>query len=175
MFFEHTILWHSFFITNDFTTFVFLLYKNNSVLIFLLMKRSELIKKLREKGLRVTPQRVAVFEAVCKLNNHPTAENIISKIKENHPYISLGTVYKVLDSLVENNLLERVKTGNGIMRYDPILSRHHHLYCAKTDRIRDYEDSELDEMIYTYFRNKKIDNFEIKDIKLQISGTFKNQ
>ncbi len=139
------------------------------------MNVAELIKKLKEKKLRITPQRVAVFEAVCKLNNHPTAENIINNIKKNHPNISLGTVYKVLDSLVESNLLEKVKTGNGIMRYDAILSKHHHLYLTKTDKIEDYEDSELDDMICAYFRNKKIDNFEIKDIKLQITGNLKKQ
>jgi Fur family transcriptional regulator, peroxide stress response regulator len=139
------------------------------------MNSAEIIDKLKQKKMRVTPQRVAVFQAVCQLNNHPTAENIISNIKHNHPYISVGTVYKVLDSLVENHLLEKVKTENGTMRYDPILSKHHHLYCEETDRIEDYEDHELDKMIEAYFRNKKIKNFKIIDIKLQITGKFKNQ
>ena len=67
-------------------------------------------EKLQEKGLKVTPQRVAIFEAILKLDNHPTADDIISFIKTNHPNISVGTVYKVLDTLVENNLLKKVKT-----------------------------------------------------------------
>ncbi len=137
------------------------------------MNSAEIIEKLKQKGMRITPQRVAVFQTVCKLNNHPAAENIITNIKKNHPYISVGTVYKVLDSLVENNLLEKVKTENGTMRYDPILSKHHHLYCEETERIADYEDSELDEVINEYFRKKEIKDFQIKDIKLQITGTFK--
>ena len=57
-------------------------------------------EKLQEKGLKVTPQRVAIYEAIVKLKNHPTAENVIEYIKANHPNISVGTVYKVLDSLV---------------------------------------------------------------------------
>ena len=67
-------------------------------------------QNLEEKGLKVTPQRVAVYEAIVKMNNHPTAENVIEYIKTNHPNISVGTVYKVLNSLVENALLKKVKT-----------------------------------------------------------------
>ncbi len=136
---------------------------------------AEVIEKLKQNNLRVTPQRVAIFEAICRLNNHPTAENIIRKIQKDHPYISVGTVYNVLDSLVENKLLKRVKTENGILRYDPVLSKHHHLYCLETDRIEDYEDRELDDLIGAYFNKKGIKNFQIKDIKLEIIGNFKNK
>lgn len=129
-------------------------------------------EKLKEKGLKVTPQRVAIYEAIVMLHNHPTAENIIEYIKTNHPNISVGTVYKVLDSLVENHLLRRVKTEKDIMRYDAVLSNHHHLYCAQTDRIEDFEDDELNELLHNYFQNKAIKNFQIQDIKLQITGNF---
>lgn len=131
-------------------------------------------EKLQEKGLKVTPQRVAIYEAIVKLNNHPTAENIIDYIKANHPNVSVGTVYKVLDSLVENELLRKVKTDKDIMRYDAVLSNHHHLYCAETDRIEDYEDDKLNQLINDYFKNNKITNFKIEDIKLQITGKFKS-
>lgn len=131
-------------------------------------------EKLQEKGLKVTPQRVAIYDAIVKLNNHPTAENVIEYIKANHPNISLGTVYKVLDSLVENNLLKKVKTEKDIMRYDAVLSNHHHLYCAETDRIEDYEDEKLNAIINDYFNANLIKNFRVQDIKLQITGKFTN-
>ena len=130
--------------------------------------------KLQEKGLKVTPQRVAIYEAIVTLNNHPTAENVIHYIKANHPNISVGTVYKVLDTLVENELLKKVKTEKDIMRYDAALSHHHHLYCVETDRIEDYEDEKLNKLISEYFKNNKILNFHVSDIKLQITGKFKN-
>jgi Fur family peroxide stress response transcriptional regulator len=132
------------------------------------------IGKLQEKGLKVTPQRLAIYDAIVQLKNHPTAENIIEYIKSNHPNISVGTVYKVLDSLTENNLLKKVKTERDIMRYDAVLSNHHHLYCAETDRIEDYEDENLNELISTYFSKNKIKNFKIQDIKLQLTGKFNN-
>lgn len=135
----------------------------------------EIANTLSEKGLRVTPQRIAILGAIIKLNNHPTAERIIEYVKNNHPNISVGTVYKVLDSFVENNLLKKVKTESGIMRYDPTQTSHHHLFCKETDRIEDYEDEKLDELIKDYFNKKGIKNFIIQDIQLQITGTFKQQ
>ncbi len=136
------------------------------------MNIKEIADKLSEKGLRVTPQRIAILGAIIKLNSHPTADKIIEYIKKNHPNISVGTVYKVLDSFIENKLLKKVKTESGIMRYDPSQSYHHHLYCAETDRIEDYEDEKLDELILGYFKKKGIKNFKIQDIQLQITGTF---
>ena len=138
------------------------------------MNKQEVASKLSEKGLRVTPQRIAILSAIITLNNHPTAEKIIDYIKVNHPNISVGTVYKVLDSLVENDLLKKVKTESGIMRYDPLLSAHHHLYCEETDRIEDFEDENLDEIITAYFEKKGIKNFQIDNIQLHITGKFKN-
>ncbi len=138
------------------------------------MNVEEIRAILSEKGLRVTPQRIAILGAVIRLDNHPTAEKIIEYIKKKHPSISVGTVYKVLDSLVENNLLRRVKTESGSMRYDPLPSNHHHLYCEESDRIEDYEDETLDELIADYFQKKGISNFEIQNIQLHITGKFKH-
>ena len=131
-------------------------------------------EQLQEKGLKITPQRVAIFDAIVELDNHPTAEDITAFIKPNHPNISIGTVYKVLDTFVENNLLKKVKTDKDIMRYDPHLTNHHHLYCTETNRIEDFEDQVLNDLITNYFKKSKIKNFNIQDIKLQITGTFKN-
>ncbi len=137
------------------------------------MSEKEIAEKLSAKGLRVTPQRIAILGAVVKMSNHPTAEKIIEYVKTNHPNISVGTVYKVLDSLVENSLLNKVKTERGAMRYDPLQTNHHHLYCEETDRIEDYEDEKLDELIIDYFNKKGIKNFEIQNIQLHITGKFK--
>ena len=138
------------------------------------MKKSEIAALLSEKGLRVTSQRIAILEAILQLDNHPTAENVIDYVKTNHPSISVGTVYKVLDSYVEHKLLTRVKTESGTMRFDSVIKKHHHLYCKESDRIEDYEDEELDQLISEYFNKKGIKNFDVKDFKIEITGTFKN-
>jgi len=136
------------------------------------MKAQEISNKLIEKGLRVTPQRIAILDAIIKLNNHPVAENIIEYIRKNHPNISVATVYKALDALVENGLIKKVKTEKDIMRYDAIMDNHHHIYFSDSDRIEDYYDNELNELLETYFEKKKIPHLKIEDIKLQIIGKY---
>lgn len=127
---------------------------------------------LRDSNLKVTPQRVAVLEALNNLKNHPTADKIKEYVVKNHPNIAVGTIYKTLDTFVEKGLIKKVKTEKDVMRYDAILENHHHLYCENTERIEDFFDDELDSLIDKYFQKKKIPNFNVKDIKLQIIGTF---
>ncbi len=138
------------------------------------MKITEIRDKLIDKNLKVTPQRIAILEAIVKLNNHPTAENIIDYIRKNHPNIATATVYKVLDALVANELIRKVKTERDVMRYDAVMESHHHLYCSDSDRIEDFVDTELNEMIEKYFEEKKIPHFKIEDVRLQIIGKFLN-
>jgi len=138
------------------------------------MKASvDMIKeKLKECGLKVTPQRIAILEAIYTLNNHPTADNIMAYIRKTHPNIAIGTVYKVLDVLVEKGLIKRIKTEKDIMRYDGVLEPHHHLFGSSSDRIEDYSDEKLDKLLKEYFKKKRIPGFKIEEIKLQINGKF---
>jgi Fur family transcriptional regulator, peroxide stress response regulator len=136
------------------------------------LRIDEIRNKLVEKGLKVTPQRMAILEAIIKLNNHPAAENIIDYIRKNYPNIATATVYKVLDALVANKLIEKVKTERDVMRYDAIMESHHHIYYSDSDRIEDYSDDDLKELLEKYFEKKKIPDFKIEDIKLQIIGKY---
>ena len=136
------------------------------------MKPEDYGKSLRERGLRVTPQRIAVFEAADMLQDHPTAEEISQFIRKKYPDIATGTVYKTLETLVEKDILKRVKTDSGLLRYDAVKETHHHIYCTHCDRIEDYYDSELTEMIYGYFEKHRIPDFTVEDIKLQIVGKY---
>jgi Fur family peroxide stress response transcriptional regulator len=129
-------------------------------------------EKFIEKKLKVTPQRMVILEAIYRLNNHPTAEQIIEYIRQTHPNIATGTVYKVLETLVSNELVKKVKTEKDVMRYDGQTGTHHHLYCMECDYIEDYHDEALDKMVRTYFKENVIDNFIIEDIRLQINGRF---
>ena len=130
-------------------------------------------EKLQEKGLRITPQRIAVLEAIYNSKDHPSADKIIGLIRKTHPNIATGTIYKVLDTMVENNLIRKVNTDKDYMKYDGITVKHHHIFSLEADTIEDYYDKELDKMLAKYFRKKKIPNFKIKDMELQIYGKYK--
>jgi len=133
----------------------------------------EIIRKITEQGLKVTPQRVAVYEALLGMY-HPTADDIYRKVLENLPGLSYTTVYNILDAFVLKNMAHRVKTDADVMRYDAITEPHHHLYCASSDRMEDYFDPELDELLKAYFARKKPSGFKISDIKLQLMGEFQS-
>jgi Fur family transcriptional regulator, peroxide stress response regulator len=139
------------------------------------MANKEVIKILAEKNLKVTPQRVAVLEVILGLEDHPTAEEIVDYIRLNFPHVPIGTVYKILDTFVENGIITRVKTDNGLLRYDAVHDKHHHLYCADSERIEDYYDEELNKILAEYFRKKKIPDFIVKDFKVHIVGEFKDE
>lgn len=139
------------------------------------MEVDKIINKIAGKGLKVTPQRIAILEAISNMRNHPTADHVIEYIRKNHPNIATGTVYKVLDALAEHELIRKVKTDRDVMRYDAFLENHHHLYCMESDRIEDYVDDELNLLLEEYFHRKKIPDFQIQDIKLQIVGKFLNK
>lgn len=135
-------------------------------------KKLEIRDLISEKGIKVTPQRMRVLEAIYKLDNHPTAENIIDFIRKKDPNIGSGTVYKVLETLVDNSLIRKVKTDKGVVRYDGVTEGHHHLYCNECEFIGDYYNEKIDRLLNNFFEENKIDNFKVEDITLSITGSF---
>ena len=129
-------------------------------------------KAISDNGLRVTPQRVAVLNALHELENHPTADEIIQQIRKEDPHMAVGTVYNSLEALTEKGIIKKVKTDTGVMRYDALLDKHYHLYCEESNRIEDYYDNELTQLIEGYFKKKNIDHFQVEDIQIQINGKF---
>ncbi len=127
--------------------------------------------KLFEKGLKITPQRLIILEAVYN-TKHPTADDIIKYIRQEHSNIATGTVYKVLETFVEKGLIKKITTEKDVIRYDGLLIHHHHLHSTETVLIEDYIDEELDKMLNAYFQKKKINGFKIEEVTLQIKGKF---
>lgn len=136
------------------------------------MSVEEWRSKLVSNGLRVTPQRMAVLEAFSNLEDHPSADRIIGFVHKNHPNIATGTIYKILEILVEKGIIRKVKTERDFVRYDAIIQTHHHLYSDNMEKMEDYFDKNLDDLLKNYFEEKKIPGFDIEEIKLQIKGKF---
>lgn len=111
-----------------------------------------------------------VYKTVMSTDVHPSAEWVYEQVKNELPSISIGTVYRVLDTLVDAGLVVKVGTTNGQARYDGKKSDHHHIYIKNTDQIKDFESEELSLFLKEYFGKRKIKNFKISEIKLQISG-----
>ncbi|MFO7863036.1 MAG: transcriptional repressor [Salinivirgaceae bacterium] len=135
-------------------------------------EKTHIKKIISSHHLRATPQRIAVLEALQNLRTHPTADDIINYVKNEHPEYSVGTVYNTLETFSEKGLIKKMKTEKDVMRYDGFTDKHYHLYGKTSDRIEDYYDQELTQMIEQYFKSKKIKGFKIEDIQVQINGEF---
>ena len=133
----------------------------------------EIKNKLIEKGLKITPQRLSILAAINNVS-HPTADDIIKYIRQKHSNIAIGTVYKILEKFIEVGLIKKITTDKDIIRYDGFINHHHHLYSSVSVSIKDYIDEDLDKIIEDYFKKKRIADFKIEEITLQIKGKFKN-
>ncbi len=138
------------------------------------MNYSELAEILIRKNLKVTPQRMAVLEALMAIKDHPTADEVKEYVRKNHPNLAQGTVYNILETFCNKEIIRKVKTDRDFMRYDIEMHKHHHLYCEECDYIENYFDEELDVILQKYFEKKQIPNFNIKEINLQIMGHYKD-
>jgi Fe2+ or Zn2+ uptake regulation protein len=98
---------------------------------------SELTRLLREQGLKVTPQREAVFRALGGNVDHPTAESVHAAVTAEMPNVSLRTVYQVLNDLAGMGEIHALELGTGAARFDPNVDTHHHLVCTVCGKVRD--------------------------------------
>jgi Fe2+ or Zn2+ uptake regulation protein len=88
-----------------------------------------LVAKLRERGLRVTSQRIVIHRALCAHDQHLTAEQVLESVSEALPGTSLPTVYATLELLEQLGLVRRLGTGNGAVLFDSRVEPHGHMVC----------------------------------------------
>jgi Fur family transcriptional regulator, peroxide stress response regulator len=94
--------------------------------------------RCRARGVRVTAQRLAIFQALARDASHPTADSLYSALRKTMPSISLSTIYRILESLESEGLIRRVSTTCGSARYDGNLAPHQHLVCRVCGRMTDF-------------------------------------
>src|SRR3954452_1119769 len=97
----------------------------------------ELREALERAGWRCTRQREAVYTVLCDSTGHPTAEQVFHAVRRQVPSISLATVYKALEALVDAGVATRVAGGPGPTRYDGRGEAHYHYRCESSGEVRD--------------------------------------
>jgi len=98
---------------------------------------NQIVQTLRGKGLRVTPQRFAVYANLLGRADHPTAEQILGDLNQDAPTSSQATVYSSLQALRDVGLIREVLLEQGICRYDANVGPHHHFRCQSCGAIED--------------------------------------
>lgn len=104
----------------------------------------QLTTVLRERGQRVTTQRLVLHRLLRELDRHVSAEDLARAAERDLPGLSLPTVYATLDLFEELGVVKRVsRAGGGPTLYDPRAEPHHHLRCSRCGRLEDL-DSPID-------------------------------
>ncbi len=120
-------------------------------------------EKCRENNLKVTPQRVIIYEELLKSKDHPNAEVLFERVKKIFPDISLDTVNRALLTFSQIGIVNIVEGNGEPRRFDPDIENHHHFRCVKCNTIIDfdyklYDNIEVPEKIDKKFTvlNKKV-------------------
>ena len=100
----------------------------------------------RTHGLKITPQRVAIFKTLMGLNTHPTADDIYRMVKKEFANISFDTVNRTLLTFAEIGVVDVVEIFGGAKRFDPDVTSHHHFYCIQCGGIIDFKNPSYDDL-----------------------------
>lgn len=92
---------------------------------------------LEANGQRFTEQRAAVYRYLRETDQHPSADDVFTGVRQVIPDISLATVYKSLETLVSCGLASKLTYGDGSARYDGRTDPHPHARCLECGRVLD--------------------------------------
>lgn len=108
------------------------------------MNAVEILKSLKNRGVRFTPQRQAILEYLLSTDSHPTAEEIYKQVKVRFPGVSLGTIYNTLNMLQENGYILELPCGDMSSRFDGNPVNHYHVMCSGCGKVVDFHTSLID-------------------------------
>jgi Fur family peroxide stress response transcriptional regulator len=123
--------------------------------------------KSKENGLKITPQRTAIFQELLKAKDHPTADDIYKRIVKNMPNISFDTVNRTLLTFSKIGMIKIVEGYGQAKRYDPDLGLHHHFRCTRCGRIIDFHNKDYDNIAVPAEINKR---FTVTSKKVVLEG-----
>lgn len=123
---------------------------------------------IREMGLKVTKQRMAILEGLNSGQAHVTAQEVFEVVNEKNPEIGFATVYRFLRKLTEENYVTEVRMGGLPARYELTPARHHdHLTCVRCGKIVEFENPEIEKLQVVIAKEH---GFKLTDHVLELYG-----
>jgi Fe2+ or Zn2+ uptake regulation protein len=128
--------------------------------------KRRLIKSLKEKGYKLTSQRLEILDLLSKDTTHPGAMDIFKRIRKKAPQISMSTVYYTLDILKKKGLIRELEFYDRDNRYDVNVSNHLNLICTKCGKIEDF----MEELPVSSQMVEKKTGFKPVDMRFEYYG-----
>ena len=129
---------------------------------------ARLRKALEETGHRFTEQRAAVYRFLSGTTSHPNADDVFQMVRVEVPGISLATVYKSLETLVNCGLATKLTYSDGSARYDARVDPHHHAKCVSCGRVLDVPGQLREDHLRSLTRG--LDGFSVLGYRLELTG-----
>lgn len=130
----------------------------------------EVIFVLRRSGIQPTPQRIAVLNWILKTNAHPSAEELLKKVRQDCPTLSRATVYNTLNLFVEKGLIKPQILKEGSLVFDLNIDKHHHFIDEESGKIYD-----LPWDTFAIKIKNPLTDFEISDLQVVVRGRKKKK
>ncbi|RDU62638.1 Fur family transcriptional regulator [Helicobacter sp. MIT 14-3879] len=134
------------------------------------MSNNNFVKILKDKKLKITPQRIAILEELDK-HGHSSVDDIFSLIKTRIPSVSLATIYKNILAMQNVDILKSVKTPTQKQKYEINKIPHIHLFCKVCDNLEDFE---IDTINFQKYCELKSGYSDINDASILLIGICKN-
>ncbi len=126
----------------------------------------EIRETFKNIGLKITPQRRAIYEVLCELK-HCSIDDVISRIRDSHPDVTISTVYRIMDSFYESGLITKFINPQGKTIFDITSRDHYHIHTA--NGYLDIDDKQLSELIRRRISSKIPEGEELDKISIQIT------
>jgi Fur family peroxide stress response transcriptional regulator len=130
-------------------------------------KIASLEAKCRKRGIPMTVQRRAIFEALLDRQDHPTIDQVYEDVKDRIPGVSRTTVYRTLETFVDLGVSRKTSHVAAMARFDGNVGHHHHLVCLRCDKVVDIDDPALSRLPLPDARRT---GFEIVDFSVYLEG-----
>ncbi len=128
---------------------------------------AHLAQQIREKGFRLTPQRVAILNALHESGGHLSATEIYARVHASAPGLTEPTVYRTLEFLAENELIRATHAGGGKLEYELARHPHHHLVCRVCGGEQEVSQSQLQAI---YDQVEQITGYRLTESHLTFMG-----
>lgn len=128
----------------------------------------KLVSRSKERGLKLTPQRMVIFRILSECNQHVTVDEVYQQARVEYPMLSPATVYRNMEQMVEADLLKHLNLGGTSMRYDTNLDEHHHFVCTKCGIVSDVYLKDVHYKIDT--KRMRLDKAKINSLDLHLQG-----
>lgn len=126
-----------------------------------MLTQQELVERMREWAVRVTPQRLAIAEVVLNSSDHPTVQQIYERVRDHFPSMTLATIYSTLGVLQKSGLIQELPFQR-MSRYEPNMEPHVNLVCIQCEDVLDADTGSAVQDAVVSLRRQIADNSDFE-------------